>query len=213
MTKEERKKYNKEYRDSASAGVYFIKNTKSDKYYIGQSQNYKARWLNHQWHLQEHRHYNKNLQEDYKVYGKDAFVFELIEELPYDTPRDILLEKEKQQIEKHMEEGRLLYNFFYASPYDSKKPKEGIMLTDIELNKLYNLPGAVDLKVYLAIKARVCPISRISFPTRATIRKDIQNSCSKRSITESIRLLVNIGLLERVYEEDSNIWKFYLPLI
>ena len=56
------------------------------------------------------RHGNKKLLEDYNTYGEEAFVFEVIEELPCDTSSDVLLKKEAEQIKKHLREGKDVYN-------------------------------------------------------------------------------------------------------
>jgi len=42
--------------------------------------------------------------------GEEAFIFEVIEELPCDTEQDVLLKKESEQIKKHLNEGKELYN-------------------------------------------------------------------------------------------------------
>ena len=108
--KEHMKQYKKEYRENLPAGIYKVTNTKTGTIYIGQSTSYPRRWHHHKHHLRTNKHKNKQLQEDYNTYGEEAFVFEVIEELPCDTSRDVLLEKERAQIKKHLNEGKKLYN-------------------------------------------------------------------------------------------------------
>ncbi len=61
-------------------GVYFIKNIVNNKVYIGCSINIKNRFKKHKTELNTKVHGNKSLIEDWHAYGKDAFIFELIEE-------------------------------------------------------------------------------------------------------------------------------------
>ena len=108
--KERRKEYKKEYRENLPAGIYKIANIITGTTYIGQSSQYPLRWLNHKRYLRKDKHPNPQLQEDYNTYGEEAFVFEVIEELPCDTSSGVLLEKEAEQIKKHLNEGKKIYN-------------------------------------------------------------------------------------------------------
>jgi len=101
---------NKEYWKNQPAAVYKIRNIKIGTVYIGQSSTYSKRWHTHKSRLRNNRHENLQLQEDYNKYGKEAFVFEVIEELPCDTSRDVLLTKESEAIKKYLNEGKKLYN-------------------------------------------------------------------------------------------------------
>jgi hypothetical protein len=123
--KERKKEYNKEYNQQnkeplkeyrrihnakISSGIYRIINTENGRPYIGQSSQYPLRWLNHKSCLRQKNHRNAQLQEDYNTYGEEAFIFEVIEELPCDTSQDVLLKKESEQIKKHLREGKNVYN-------------------------------------------------------------------------------------------------------
>ena len=100
----------KEYSKNLPAGIYKIINTKADQIYVGQSSSYPKRWNHHKSTLRNNKHQNQQLQEDYNTYGEEAFVFEVIEELPCDTSPDVLLKKESEQIKKHLREGKSIYN-------------------------------------------------------------------------------------------------------
>ena len=78
--------------------------------YIGQSTQFKKRQADHKSRLRGERHENTKLQEDYNTYGEEAFVFEVIEELPCDIQPEVLLEKERAQVKKYLDEGKKLYN-------------------------------------------------------------------------------------------------------
>jgi len=75
-------------------GIYLIKNTKTNKVYIGSSIKLKARKRRHFKDLREQKHHSNKLQNSYNKHGKDCFTFETIEtydEIDYDK----LLEREQ----------------------------------------------------------------------------------------------------------------------
>lgn len=76
------------------AGIYQIKNTVSQKVYIGLSKNIEGRFVKHLQRLRKNTHRNKHLQSAFNKYGEDCFEFEILEECDEDS----LSEKEKQWI-------------------------------------------------------------------------------------------------------------------
>ena len=108
--KEYSKKSTKRRKEFSSPAIYKITNNKTSKIYIGQSTMVDIRWYSHKLDLRNNKHHVPQLQEDYDKYGMEAFVFEVIEELPCDTSRDVLLEKESEAIKKYLNEGKRLYN-------------------------------------------------------------------------------------------------------
>lgn len=54
-------------------GIYKIENTTNGKVYIGESFNIKNRLQQHLDELESNNHYNKKLQHDWNVYGKENF--------------------------------------------------------------------------------------------------------------------------------------------
>lgn len=110
--KEHKKAIYKEWIAQLPAGTYRIINTENGRPYIGQSSGYSRRWSTHKSALRRNKHDNKQLQEDYNTYGEEAFIFEVIEELPCDTPEEVLREKEQEEIKKHLREGKDTYNRF-----------------------------------------------------------------------------------------------------
>ena len=104
------KQYLKQYRQNLPAATYLIMNTINGKVYIGQSTQYSRRWAEHKRNLRKNTHPNKHLQQDWNEHGEDAFVFEVIEELPPDTSSELLLEKEREQIIEHLKRDVILYN-------------------------------------------------------------------------------------------------------
>lgn len=64
---------------STLAGIYKITCIKNGKFYIGSSVNLKNRLDIHKRELEKGRHYNNKLQNSYNKYGKDNFIFEIID--------------------------------------------------------------------------------------------------------------------------------------
>lgn len=63
-------------------GIYKITCLVNNKSYIGQSVSIKRRWATHKRELANGIHYNKYLQREYNKYGKDKFIYEILELCP-----------------------------------------------------------------------------------------------------------------------------------
>lgn len=70
-------------------GVYKITNIVNHKIYIGSSKTILQRWRNHIKTLEAHTHSNMFLQVDWDKYGKNNFVFEILEECAENDRYDI----------------------------------------------------------------------------------------------------------------------------
>ena len=75
-------------------GIYAIINTANGKKYIGSSTNIKKREYTHFSCLRRNKHVNNYLQNAYNKYGKELFVFNIIEV----TKHEILFEREQYWI-------------------------------------------------------------------------------------------------------------------
>lgn len=62
-----------------SSGIYRITCTANGKIYIGSAMDFNKRWKNHRVGLNNNNHSNRHLQAAWNKYGKDAFIFEIIE--------------------------------------------------------------------------------------------------------------------------------------
>ena len=81
---EKEKAYAKAKVKSIEPGVYLVKCLVNNRIYVGQSTSPYSRRCNHFSIRSEGKQLNTNpaLQEDLKTYGKNAFVFEIIEHCP-----------------------------------------------------------------------------------------------------------------------------------
>ena len=61
------------------SGIYKITNITNGKFYIGSSVNIYNRKHTHITHLNKNIHHNQHLQNSYNKYGKDEFLFEVVE--------------------------------------------------------------------------------------------------------------------------------------
>lgn len=126
-------------------GIYSIYNSKSKKYYIGESLNILNRWEEHLNDLRHREHKNKKLQFDYDLYGEESFEFKAL--LVFDgglldySPiklKVLLLIYENKFINKFdsLENG-------YNNEYTMKEVvagRQGIKLGNKEIKKIKNKP-------------------------------------------------------------------------
>lgn len=67
-----------------TSGIYKIENKITHKVYIGQSVNIEKRWQCHINSLNKGTHFNRHLQKSWIKYGKDSFIFKIIEKCSSD---------------------------------------------------------------------------------------------------------------------------------
>lgn len=70
-------------KDSDQCGIYSITNILNGKRYIGQTYNFKYRWMRHRSCLKHGTEHNAHLQAAWSKYGADNFKFEIIERCPF----------------------------------------------------------------------------------------------------------------------------------
>lgn len=61
-----------------ASGIYCIRNTTNNHWYVGQSQSISCRWASHRRELRRGSHVNAKLQAAWIKYGPDAFGFEVL---------------------------------------------------------------------------------------------------------------------------------------
>lgn len=79
------------------SGIYLIQNIKNGKGYVGSSLDIASRWRGHRRELNKNIHHNEYLQRSYNKYGKENFIFSILE-LVEDT--SLLTLREHYWIEK-----------------------------------------------------------------------------------------------------------------
>lgn len=90
-----------------TSGVYMIKNTINNKVYIGQSHNIYMRIKDHITRLNtKNKNTNPLLIKDWHVYGRNSFIYEIIEEI---SDRKMMIERERYWIE-YYQSFNLSYN-------------------------------------------------------------------------------------------------------
>lgn len=100
-------------------GIYYIFNTKTNKYYIGSSVDIKRRFNEHKKHLKYNNHVNPHLQSTYNKYGLNALKFNILEQ----CEESLLEEKENYYINKYKSnDSRYGYNIAIA--YHGKMKQE-----------------------------------------------------------------------------------------
>jgi len=77
------------------SGVYQIKNVINNKLYIGSSNNVTKRWISHKSLLENKKHKNKYLINAWHKYGRNSFIFSVIEYVEIDK----LIEREQHYID------------------------------------------------------------------------------------------------------------------
>jgi len=89
------------------SGIYQIRNIVNGKVYVGSAVNIKTRWVKHRSRLSMGSHHSINLQRAWNKYGKDAFAFEVLEEI---KDCNLLVSSEQSWIDRYGSFGTKGYN-------------------------------------------------------------------------------------------------------
>lgn len=100
--------------DTSKAGIYYLRNTKNNKIYIGStSRNFETRWLEHLERLADGTHHNKAMLTDYNA--GDLFACGILCVLY--TPE--LIERVEKCLITYYKDGYHLYNVLGVTlPFD-----------------------------------------------------------------------------------------------
>lgn len=98
-------KSNKELKDhykekKFKIGVFQIRNISNNKLYIEGSLDLEAIWNRHKFQLNAGLHQNINLQNEWKFFGQDNFIYEILSELKQDESKIIDYRKEVKELER-----------------------------------------------------------------------------------------------------------------
>lgn len=79
-----------------ASGIYCIRNTVSDRRYVGSAVNITQRWRSHRSLLRMGRHHSRVLLRSWNKHGEEAFVFEVLE---YVEDKTLLVAREQHWID------------------------------------------------------------------------------------------------------------------
>lgn len=101
-------------------GIYKITNIRNNKCYVGSSIDIRKRWNKHQSELNRNIHKNIYFQNAWNKYGKDSFIWEILEECPID--KEVIIQREQYYINDLKPEYNLCPNAY--SCYGVKRSDE-----------------------------------------------------------------------------------------
>lgn len=163
------------------SGIYKIA-FGSDWSYIGQTNNFSARWANHRKRLRDGTHYNKIMQSAWNKYGEESFIFSVLE-----FASDRLSDLEQMHLDQAMRTGRCCNAAPIADPprgwRHSESTKEaararakGVVITEATREKLRQAmlkrqPFSDEKKAEIAAKISAAHKGRVvSASTRELLR-------------------------------------------
>lgn len=97
-------------------GIYQIKNKTNYKVYIGSSKNVYVRWKQHLSMLENGKHHSNHLQNAWDKYGRNNFIFEILEK----CNEDVLIDREQYYIDyskSYQRDNGYNENPFAGKPY------------------------------------------------------------------------------------------------
>lgn len=110
------------------SGIYGLQNTFSGKWYVGKSKHIHKRNVNEKWQLSHpnRKAWNTQLQEDFRRYGFEGFVFHVLEI----CDECVLDQKEREWIDR-LDSYRNGYNYTRGG-----SKNDGLIVTDITREKM-----------------------------------------------------------------------------
>ncbi len=105
---EHKRQYREERKANQPGCVYQIVNSINGRVYVGETIRGEIRWIQHLTDLRGNYHENPILQADFNEFGEDVFGWSIIQELPKD--KEVLVQEEKNTIQRLLAEGKELYN-------------------------------------------------------------------------------------------------------
>ncbi len=126
--------------------VYAIRSIVNNRIYIGSSPRLGQRFLSHRKDLKANRHHNKQLQSDYKIYGAEYFVFEILQAV-FDNEEN-LLKLEQEWIDRFGKVGSgSIYNAVNAQALlqIEERVRSGYLTNNIGNAQVQRLPRSCSL--------------------------------------------------------------------
>jgi frataxin-like iron-binding protein CyaY len=121
-----RKELKEEYKQMKyRMGVFQIKNKINGKVFIGSSTDLKAIWYAQKLQLDAGMHHNSDLQKEWKEYGAEKFIYELLEEIKQTEDKPADYTKEVKALEEMIIEELQPYE---PKGYHKKRTSSGASL-------------------------------------------------------------------------------------
>lgn len=119
--------------------VYKIQNTHTNKMYIGQTikENVSHRWREHTYALNKNKHHNKDFQNEWNIYGKASFVFQIIQKCKTISELDkkeaqLILEYKASNKLYNVSEGGQVSRVVYCKKWNGLKSPDGKIYSNIK---------------------------------------------------------------------------------
>jgi len=167
------------------SGIYYIKNLKNGKLYIGSAKNFKKRWKQHISDLKNNKHCNIILQRSFNKNKKDLslYEFDIIEKCVY--IKNTITKRENFYIKlydaKNKKYGYNIADATFGDVISNHPNKKNISLrisntlkrkinalTESERRKKYGRVGALNGRWKNNIKTKKCPICNNTFRLHKT---------------------------------------------
>lgn len=206
------------------SGVYLIKNSKTNKIYIGESLDIKERWKTHIRELRSSTHKNTAMQNDYNAYGEESFDFKLLQTYidynPVFTKAKIII-LEDWWIKYYKNNGKKLYNIIdtLSTILDGSFDMYDESFNNIFSEKVKNIQSKNIVKIIdgipyfepIEIKHNKRTLtSQTTAVKKLKSNNTIPDSCTLRVFQN---ILVKLGVLEKIDEngyKPSEKYKEYI---
>lgn len=173
------------------SGIYCIKNTITNKKYVGSSKNIYYRTKQHLSHLRKNKHCSKYFQNSFNKYGEDVFITEILEICTNNVK--ILREKEKYWIDTLLPEYNVMQNPITWEPNEKTKKQISETLkrkyASKEILPNYNLDKAISIQVF-SFKEELIGVFRSIRQLQENF-KPLQNASLKNNLRKGIYICNN----------------------
>lgn len=165
-------------------GIYIIRNSANDYFYVGSSVNLRNRWQHHQSCLRRNTHHNRRLQSAWNKYGAGAFSFSVIEIVPH---RAVIAEAEQRWLDAiGVASRRDAYNFCpvaYSSAGAKRSLESRRRISESQRKRVYT----PEMKAACAANLRKATIARKGTKLTKTHRERIAKAHRGKVVSAETR--------------------------